>query len=254
MVRNLFDLKGKNALVTGSSQGIGKAIALGLAEYGANVIIHCRNEEDKANEVAEQIKSFDVKSAILIKDLSEIDAGRVIKKQSADLLGEIDILVLNASIQIKKPFADISDFEFENQINVNLRSSLQLIQHMTPDMIKNRWGRILNIGSVQQLKPHPEMMVYAATKSALVNMVKNLAKQLAGDNITVNNLAPGVILTGRNEKALSDKNYRKLVASKVPVGFFGEAEDCAGTALLLCSEAGRYITGQDIIVDGGMSL
>jgi NAD(P)-dependent dehydrogenase (short-subunit alcohol dehydrogenase family) len=117
-----------------------------------------------------------------------------------------------------------------------------------------RWGRILTIGSVQQVRPHPAMLVYSATKSALVNLVRNLAPQLAPDGITVNNLAPGAIVTGRNEQVLADETYRRQVLAKIPAGYIGEPGDCAGLAVLLCSEAGRYITGQDLFVDGGMGL
>jgi glucose 1-dehydrogenase len=139
-------------------------------------------------------------------------------------------------------------------MDVNFGSCLWLIQRFAPVMQGEKWGRILTIGSVQQVRPHPEMLVYSATKSALVNLVRSLASQLASQGVTINNLAPGAIATGRNEEVLANEDYRKQVLSKIPVGFVGEPQDCAGLALLLCSEAGRYITGQDFYVDGGMSL
>jgi glucose 1-dehydrogenase len=253
-IKKLFDLRGKNALVTGSSQGIGKAIALALAEYGANVLVHCRNEKEMAGRVAAQIREFGVRSGIITCDLAADKAAETLFKECQEQMGNIDILVINASLQIKKPWTDVQPEEFDVQVKVNWRSSFELIQQFVPGMSRNRWGRILTIGSVQQEKPHPQMITYAATKSAMVNMVKNLAIQLAKDGITINNLAPGVIVTGRNEEALADENYRKAVQAKVPAGFFGEPEDCAGLALLLCSDAGRYITGADIFIDGGMSL
>ncbi len=253
-LKKLFDLSGKTALVTGSSQGIGKAIALSLAEYGANVLVHCRNEVEMAENVAEQIRSTGVQSAVIACDLAGEDAAENIYQASQRELGETAILVLNASYQIRRDWLELSPEEFDEQVRINWRSSLQLIQKFVPNMSRRRWGRILTIGSVQQEKPHPHMIAYAATKSAMVNMVKNLAVQLAKDSITVNNLAPGVILTDRNEEALADETYRELVQAKIPANFFGEPKDCAGLALLLCSEAGRYITGEDIFVDGGMRL
>jgi NAD(P)-dependent dehydrogenase (short-subunit alcohol dehydrogenase family) len=121
-------------------------------------------------------------------------------------------------------------------------------------MMEQNWGRIVTVGSVQEKKPHKDMLVYAATKSAQSNMVINLAKQLDPFGVTVNNVAPGVIATPRNEAALSDKEYAKKVLDGIPVGFAGEAEDCAAQVLVLCSNEGRYITGENIFVDGGMKL
>ena len=121
-------------------------------------------------------------------------------------------------------------------------------------MKKSGWGRILTLGSVQQSRPHQQMIVYAASKMAQLSMVKNLASQIAKDGVTINNLAPGVFPTIRNTDALQDEKYKAIVESKIPIGFVGDTNDCAAMAILLCSDAGRYITGQDIFVDGGMGL
>lgn len=247
-------LAGKNALVTGSSQGIGKALALTLARQGANVLIHCRDEAELGQQAVEEVRALGVKTGLIQADLTNDQAAQRIHEAAQEQLGSIDILVLNASVQIRKPWAEVTPTEFNEQTTVNWQRSLEIIQRFAPDMQRKGWGRILTIGSVQQIKPHPQMIAYAATKAAVVNMVRNLAVQLGKDGITVNNLAPGVILTDRNSDALADETYREQVRSRIPVCFFGEADDCAGLALLLCSEAGRYITGQDIFVDGGMSL
>jgi NAD(P)-dependent dehydrogenase (short-subunit alcohol dehydrogenase family) len=137
---------------------------------------------------------------------------------------------------------------------VNFKASLKLIQKYAPYMQRQKWGRIITVGSVQQRKPHKDMVVYAATKSAQENMARNLAKQLAPFGITVNNVAPGVIETPRNFDALSDKEYAKQVINGIPAGYAGQPQDCAGLVLLLCSEEGRYMTGEDIYMDGGMKL
>ena len=121
-------------------------------------------------------------------------------------------------------------------------------------MQNKKWGRFLAIGSVQQHKPHTHMAVYAATKCAVQSLVNNVAAQVAKDGVTVNNLLPGVIATPRNEDALNNLEYREKVLAKIPAAYAGEPEDCAATALLLCSEEGRYITGSEILVDGGMHL
>ena len=241
----MFDLNGKKALVTGSSQGIGFAIAKCLAEQGAKVYVNGTGAQ-KVEKAVEQIKA----SSAAVCDLSRSDCA----EKLYEITGDIDILVLNASVQFRKAWNEITEEEFDKQVDVNLKASLKLIQKYAPCMTEQKWGRIVTVGSVQEKKPHKDMLVYAATKSAQSNMVINLAKQLAPFGVTVNNVAPGVIATPRNEAALSDKEYAKKVLDGIPVGFAGEAEDCAAQVLLLCSDEGRYITGENIFIDGGMKL
>jgi NAD(P)-dependent dehydrogenase (short-subunit alcohol dehydrogenase family) len=241
----MFDLTGKRALITGSTQGIGFALAKSLSEAGAAVFINGTNEE-KAKRAAEQIEG----SHIAVCDLSLPDCADKLYEKT----GDVDILILNASIQIRKPWNEITDEEFDKQVAVNFKASLKLIQKYAPYMQKQQWGRIITVGSVQQRKPHKDMMVYAATKSAQENMVRNLAKQLAPFGVTVNNVAPGVIETPRNYEALADKEYAKQVMKGIPCGYAGAPKDCSGLVLMLCSEAGRYMTGEDIYIDGGMKL
>ncbi len=253
-IKELFNLKGKTALVTGGSQGIGKAISLALAEYGADVVINYRSGKALAEVTCEEVKAMGVNGYLIPCDLSAADSSKTISEYLADRKLEVDILVLNASVQVRKPWNEVTAEEFELQINTNLRASLFLIQALYPTMEKKHWGRIVTIGSVQELRPHQQMIAYAASKVAQVSMVKSLAPQFGPHGVTINNLAPGAILTGRNEEVLKDDQYKKSVESKIPLGFIGEPADCAATALLLCSDAGRYITGQDIFVDGGMGL
>lgn len=246
-----FSLEGKRALITGSSRGIGAAVAKRLAEAGARVILHCSENTAKCEAVKAEIeKNGGVVDAIVAADLKDPRSADKI----ADAAGNIDILVLNASIQYRKKWEEITLSEFYDQINCNLLSSMLLIQKFVPYMRSQKWGRVVAVGSVQEAKPHPDMLVYSASKAAQTNMVKSLALQLAADGITVNNVAPGVIYTDRNIDALSDPEYAAKVTATIPVGYYGEPDDCSGTVLLLCSDAGRYITGQSIYVDGGKSL
>lgn len=247
---NLFDLTGKRALITGSTQGIGKAIAICLASYGAKVFIHGSCSMEKCQGVADDIIKIGNKAACVVADLSEDDCAKIMYEQT----GDIDILILNASVQYRKAWNEITSEEFDTQVKVNFKSSYELIKLYEPYMTKNNWGRIVTVGSVQQYKPHKDMLVYASTKEAQMSMVKNLAKQLAPNGITINNMSPGVIATPRNDAALSDKEYAKKIYEGIPCGFAGKAEDCVGVVLLLCSKGGRYITGTDLIVDGGMHL
>jgi NAD(P)-dependent dehydrogenase (short-subunit alcohol dehydrogenase family) len=252
--QELFNLKGKTALVTGGSQGIGKAISLALAEFGANIVVNFRSGKALAEETWKEITAAGVDCHLLQCDLSDIDAAKKIARYLIKNKIEVDILVLNASVQFRKSWNEVTPEEFDLQMNTNLRASLFLIQELYPVMQKKQWGRIVTIGSVQQVRPHQQMIAYAASKVAQVSMVKSLAPQFAPHGVTINNLAPGAISTGRNEEVLRDEQYKKIVESKIPVGFIGEPFDCAPATLLLCTNAGRYITGQDIYLDGGMGL
>lgn len=253
-IPRFFDLSGRTSLVTGSSRGIGRAIALGLAECGATVAVHGTRSAKALEEALAHVRAFSAGSVAVTGDLAETDVPARIVADAAAALGSLDILVLNASIQIRKPWVEVTRAEAEEQMRVNFQASLEMIQAAVPGMRGKKWGRIVTVGSVQQRLPHPEMIVYAASKSAQENMVRNLAKQLGPDGITVNNLAPGVIVTDRNTEALADQAYAARVREMIPLRAFGQTEDCVGAALLLCSDAGRYITGEDLFVDGGMSL
>ena len=241
----MFDLTEKRVLITGSTQGIGFAIAKCLAEAGATVFINGTNEE-KVKRASEEIKG----AKMAVCDLSIPDCAEKLYKKT----GDIDILILNASIQYKKVWNEITDEEFDKQIAVNFKASLKLIQKYAPSMQKQEWGRIITVGSVQEKKPHKDMLIYAAAKSAQENMMRNLAKQLAPFGITVNNVAPGVIETPRNYEALADEEYSKQVINGIPCGHVGQPQDCTGLIQLLCSDAGKYMTGEDIYIDGGMKL
>lgn len=240
----------KTALITGSSRGIGRALALRLAKEGYKVILHGIIDSPKAEEVKTLVEKAGGMAEFIPADLSNPENISVLSEAAK----KCDVLVLNASVQIKKKWEDITTEDAYTQINCNFVSSLKLIQAAVPHMKENNWGRIITIGSVQEAKPHPDMLVYSATKAAQTNMVKSLSLQLASFGITVNNVAPGVIYTDRNVDALSDPVYAKKVMDSIPVGFYGEPDDCAGIVSLLCSEEGRYITGQNLFVDGGKSV
>ena len=249
-----FNLSGRAALVTGSSRGIGRAIALGLAECGAAVAVHGTKPGPVLDATRAEVQKLSPRSIAVIGDLSQPEAAGRIVADAETALGTLDILVANASVQFRKPWAQVTQAEAEQQMQVNFHATLRMIQAAAPGMQQRHWGRILTVGSVQQQRPHPDMLVYAASKSAQENLVRNLAKQLGPDGITINNLAPGVILTDRNTTALADETYAARVRELIPLRSFGESEDCVGAALLLCSDAGRYITGVDLLVDGGMGL
>lgn len=240
----------KNALVTGASRGIGRAIALQLARDGFYVWIHYAENQTAAQRLMNEISASGGEAALLQADLC--DPKQVEALTSA--LPGVDVLVLNASVQVKTPWEQITQEAASRQVQCNFMASVRLIQAVISHMREKKWGRIVTIGSVQERKPHPDMLVYSATKAAQTNMMESLAVQLAKDGITVNNVAPGVICTDRNTQALSDLDYAQKVLDTIPVGYYGQPEDCAGIVSFLCSEKSRYITGQSIYVDGGKSL
>jgi len=250
----MFDLEGKTALITGSGQGIGRAAAVLLAKRGAKVIINWKSNDEVAAKTLRQLEEIDAKYYIWKYDLSLENVGKDFRQFAIDNDIDVDILVINASVQVRNDWESITADEFDLQMHTNFRASLQLIQACIPSMRKKHWGRIVTIGSVQQHRPNTAMAIYAATKAAQNNLVMTLCGQLAGDGITINNIAPGAIETVRNEKVLSDPEYRKMIENSIPVGFVGQTEDIAPAILLLCSEEGRYITGADIPIDGGMSI
>lgn len=240
----------KKALITGSSRGIGRAIAMGLAQDGFAVILHCAGNLAKAEETKAEIEKNGGTAEIVQCDLRNPEE----VKNLSGRTGYVDVLVLNASVQYKTPWQEIALDACYEQLNCNLVSSLMLIQQYAPHMQAQKWGRIITVGSVQERKPHPDMLIYSASKAAQTNMMQSLSLQLASDGVTVNNVAPGVIYTDRNMEALSDPEYAQKVMDSIPAGFYGKPEDCAGMVRLLCSEEGRYITGQSIYIDGGKSV
>jgi len=252
---NLFSLAGKRVLVTGSTSGIGRAIAVGFAQAGAEmVLIHGIESDEQAAPVLADIAATGARVEYLRQDLGEVGGGAVCAQAALEKAGRIDVVVLSAAVQIRRSWTDIAPEEAGRQVRTNFLASLEILQVLVPPMRQNQWGRVLAIGSVQQRKPHDQMTIYAAMKAAQLNLVGNLAKQLAPDGVTVNCLAPGTFLTERNAGALGDPAYADKVLSGIPARRFGAPSDCVGAALLLCSGAGAYITGANLPVDGGSSL
>lgn len=254
MIASGFSLAGRSALITGSSRGIGAAMALRFAEAGADVAVHCAGRATDAEQVAAAVRALGRRSTVVQADLAAADGAQRCWDGAVAGLGTIDILVLNASIQIPGPWLEATAADFDRQMAVNVRASWELLRLAAPGMCGRRWGRILTIGSVQEAKPNPAMLVYAASKCAQSAMMRALARTLAADGVTVNGLAPGVIDTERTRSRIADEDYRQRVMGWIPSGRIGEPGDCAGAALLLCSDAGGYITGQNLFVDGGMGL
>ena len=236
----------KTALVTGSTQGIGKAIAARLVKDGCRVIVHCSRDEEKAGRVREEIGA----AQAVVCDLSDMEQVAALKEKT----GAVDVLILNASVQYKEPWQDITDETFDKQFDINVKSTLKLMQAYYPAMKEKGFGRIVTIGSVNQHRQHPELSAYSATKCAVMKFVEVIAKQVAPFGVTVNNVSPGAIATPRNAGVYNDEAARKKVEACIPLGRFGTPEECAGIVAFLASDEAGYITGADVKADGGMSL
>ena len=248
MLRERFSLAGKTALVTGSARGIGQGIALGLAEYGAKVIVHGVRPSERLAETLEAVRKFSPASVSACADLSKPDEVEALPVEG------VDILVCNVSVQERMPWHAFDGVEAHREMEINFHSTMRLFQRVYPHMRDSHWGRMIVVGSVQERRPHPMMCAYAASKGALENFVRNVARQVASEGITVNNLCPGVFYTDRNKDVLSNPEYAKAVTEAIPMHDYAMPEDAAGTAVLLASDAGRYITGSTIMIDGGLSL
>ena len=217
MLKEKFDLTGRTALVTGSTRGIGKAIGDAFEEYGAKVVRHNTKVCDLSDPAA--IEAF----------FDKLAAENTLP----------DILVANASIQAKIPWSEFPMDEAQKEIQVNFLATLRMFQRAYPKMKAQKWGRLIAVGSVNERRPHPDMCVYAATKSAQENLVRGLARQVAAEGITVNNLCPGVFFTDRNKECLADPVYGPKVTAAIPLHDYAMPEDAAGAALRLASDAGR---------------
>lgn len=246
-----FRLTGRTALVTGARREIGRAISLGLAGAGARIAVHHAGTPEEAADAAAvvaEIKALGSDAAAFAQDFVRDDAGHRLA-EAVTGWAPIDILVLNASIELPEDFRAITRERFDRQIAVNLRTTMELLQDLVPPMATRGWGRVVTIGSVQQERPHPSMLVYAGTKAAQLNWTLSMARQFGGRGVTVNNLAPGAILTARNRKQMETEG--EAIIARIPAGRLGTPDDLAGAAMLLCSDAGRYINGANLFVDGG---
>lgn len=261
-IADRFSMQGRRALVTGGTLSIGRAIVRVFADAGAALAIHHASAADVA-------LGDDAAAIQLTRELNEqhtshvlIDADFAIPgeatrtvERATQALGGVDVLVVCASVQQREAFADISLTERERQTQVNFHATVELLQAAVTGMRSRRWGRILTIGSVNQTRPDEELAIYAALKSAQHNLTLNLARQLAADGVTVNNLSPGLVATSRNKWRRVDAQAWQSIQEKAnPMGRAADPEEMAGAALLLCSEAGSFITGCDLQATGGGHL
>ncbi len=250
MSRRLFDLTGRVALVTGGSKGLGKAMARGFAEAGADVVISSRHE-DELRAAADEIREGNgVRVAHIVADMTRRDDVRRLADEALATMGRVDILVNNAGSNTPQPIDGILDEDWDRLVELNLSSCMALTRALVGPMKERKWGRIIHISSIMGLTSAAGRSAYSATKSALTGLARAGANDLGGDGITVNCLAPGPFLTDLPAGLLSEEQQSDF-ARKTALGRWGNPEELVGPALLLASEAGSYITGATLVVDGG---
>ena len=255
-------LRGKNVLVTGGTSGIGQAIAVRFAEYGANVAINYLRSPDEARDTEEQVhactsrvRQIGVRDVVVGGDVSDEDDVVRMVGEAIDGLGGIDVVVNNAGIQISRPTEELSSADFDRVLAVNLRGSFlcarEAIRHF---LAEGKGGSIVNVSSVHQLIPKPSYLGYSTSKGGMQNLTRTLALEYAGRGIRVNGVGPGATVTPINRGWIDDPVKRAQVEEHIPMQRAGEADEMAGVTCFLASDMAAYITGQTIFVDGGLTL
>ena len=243
----------KNALITGASKGIGKAIAIELASQGINISINYNNSKMEAVELQDQLKSdYNIEACIIKGDVSNKEDCYNLVETSIAKFGSIDILVNNAGIIDDSLMIRMQDDAWEKVIRTNLNSIFYCTKPALKSMLKNKWGRILNIGSVVGIRGNIGQVNYSSSKAGMMGFTKSLAKEVATRNITVNTITPGYINTETVD--VLKQEQKDAIMKWIPQGHFGEVEDIAHLAGFICSEKSNYMTGQIISVDGGMAI
>ena len=245
-------LKGKCAVVTGAAKGIGKAIALKLASSGVNIVLNYRSSEDKAIETEKEILSLGVEVLRIKGDISKPNDVENLIDCAKNKFGKIDIMVNNAGITKDTLLLRMKEEEFDSVINVNLKGVFNCLKAITPVMVKQKEGKIINLSSVVGLVGNAGQVNYAASKAGVIGMTKSLAKEIGSRGITVNAVAPGFIETDMTD-VLGDR-FKEEAKKSIPLKRLGKAEDVAEVVAFLASDSANYITGQVIHVDGGMVM
>lgn len=245
-------LKGKTALVTGSGRGLGKSIALKLAQMGANIVLNDIEGSDSIDKTADEFREAGYNVVVTKGDVRNEADIKTIIKTAVDAFGSIDILVNNAGITKDKPMAMMSEEDWDSVLDINLKGAFLCTKATAKVMIKQRNGKIINIASIAGVMGNPGQANYSASKAGLIGLTKSTAKELASRNITCNAVAPGLIMSKMTE-VLPDK-VKENYMNNIPLGRFGTPEDVANVVGFLASSDSNYVTGQVINIDGGLVM
>ena len=250
MILDKFKLDGKVALVTGASVGLGQAMAIALAQAGADVAAHC-HFDNEADETCQKIEQLGRRSISISGDMSDKDAPKRIVAETIEKFGKIDILINNAGMIRRTPAVDFSEEDWSTVLEVNLSSVFRLSQAAARTMIENGGGKIVNIASLLSFQGGITVPAYTASKSGVAGLTKAFANEWAKHNINVNAIAPGYMATNNTTALRADETRNRQILERIPAGRWGEAEDLAGAAVFLSSAASDYLQGHILIVDGG---
>ncbi|MEK6454032.1 3-oxoacyl-[acyl-carrier-protein] reductase [Caldifermentibacillus hisashii] len=245
-------LAGKTALVTGASRGIGKEIALELARNGANIVVNYAGNQQLAEQVVDEIRSFGRESIAIQADVANSEAVEQMVKETVNRFGSLDILVNNAGITRDQLLMRMKESDWDDVLNTNLKSVFLTTKAVSRQMMKQRKGRIINIASIVGVSGNAGQANYVAAKAGIIGLTKTAAKELASRNITVNAVAPGFITTDMTDKLPED--VKQELYKQIPLARLGEPKDIANVVTFLASEKSSYITGQTIHVNGGMYM
>jgi len=243
-------LDGKVAVITGASKGLGKAMALALASAGAKMALVARNSE-QLNEAVRAVKEAGGEARAFPADVSEESEVRWLERDVVAAFGRVHILVNNAGINIRKPVVEFTLDEWNRVLNTNLTSVFLMCRSFVPHMKGEGYGRIINMASTMSHVSLPARSAYSASKTAILGITRALALELASDGITVNAISPGPFATEMNTALMQNPEINQQFISKIPLGRWGRVQEVGGLALYLCSEEAGFITGTDVLIDGG---
>jgi NAD(P)-dependent dehydrogenase (short-subunit alcohol dehydrogenase family) len=250
---DLFSLKDKVALITGASSGMGKAIAEAMGVYGANVIISS-NDTDGCEAVSKEFQAKRINCFAIRCDVSQQEDIENLYQKAIEKYGKIDILVSCVGMAIPNPFLEINADDFEKTMQINVQSAIFLTKLVIPEMQKRKDGVLIYLASIASVRGNKSIGLYGMSKAALAQLVRNLAVEFGPDNIRANAISPGMIDTTFSKSLMENKEFMKKRMALTPLRRVGTIEEIAGIAVMLASKAGGFITGQNIIVDGGTTI